>query len=175
MEVRGLKTNPYALRGVENVVECEQGYLVFPTYTTAIAYDRDANMIASFEGGADANHFGNFLAAVRSRRVEDLTAPAIEGHRSCALLHMANISYRLGASVPLAMAGKMVGDDKAAQDAVGRMTRHLVDNDVDPAAATYSRGRALSFDAVSEAFVNDDEANRMRARVYRTPYVMPNG
>jgi predicted dehydrogenase len=173
MEVRGLKTSPYELLGVENVVECEQGYLVFPTYTTAIAYDRDANMVTWFEGEADAEHFGNFLAAVRSRRVQDLTAPAIEGHRSCALLHMANISYRLGESVPLDEAGRMLADDDAAQNAVERMTRHLLDNGVNPASATYDCGRRLNFDAVSETFVNDDEANRLRTRVYRAPYIMP--
>jgi len=36
----------------------------------------------------------NFLQAVRSRKAQDLTCDAEEGHLSAALCHMANISYR---------------------------------------------------------------------------------
>lgn len=39
-------------------------------------------------------HFDNFIAAVRSRKVEDLTCDIEEGHLSAALCHLANISYR---------------------------------------------------------------------------------
>ena len=46
-------------------------------------------------------HFGNFIAAVRSRKVEDLNADILEGHYSAALCHLANISYRLGQEVPV--------------------------------------------------------------------------
>ena len=42
------------------------------------------------------DHFGNFIAAVRSRKAEDLNADILEGHYSAALCHLANISYRLG-------------------------------------------------------------------------------
>jgi hypothetical protein len=42
------------------------------------------------------NHFENFIAAVRSRKREDLTAEIEEGALSCVLVHLANISYRLG-------------------------------------------------------------------------------
>ena len=38
----------------------------------------------------------NFIAAVRSRRQQDLNADILEGHYSAALCHLANISYRLG-------------------------------------------------------------------------------
>jgi hypothetical protein len=33
---------------------------------------------------------------VRSRKKEDLSAPIEEGHISCTLVHLANVSYRLG-------------------------------------------------------------------------------
>jgi hypothetical protein len=48
------------------------------------------------EGG---DHFANFIKAVRERRPADLTAPIEEGHYSAALIHLANISYRLGRSL----------------------------------------------------------------------------
>ena len=42
------------------------------------------------------SHFENFIAAVRSRRREDLHCDILEGHLSVTLCHIANISYRLG-------------------------------------------------------------------------------
>jgi hypothetical protein len=45
-------------------------------------------------GGGD--HFLNFLEAVRSRKRESLNAEIQEGAISTALVHLANISYRLG-------------------------------------------------------------------------------
>jgi predicted dehydrogenase len=42
------------------------------------------------------NHWANFIDAVRSRKVSDLHAPIQEGAISTALVHLANISYRLG-------------------------------------------------------------------------------
>jgi predicted dehydrogenase len=47
-------------------------------------------------GDDSAGHMANFLTAVRSRKVEDLTADVAEGATSAILVHMANISYRLG-------------------------------------------------------------------------------
>ena len=171
MEVRGLPTKPYHTNGVENVVECEHGFLVSPAYTKAIAYDRDGNILKTFEGGGDANHFHNFLDVVRSRRMNDLHAPAIEGHRSCALLHMANISYRLGAEVPFEPKHADMFGDPDGDEAMERMTRHLVDNQLDLTQSTFALGRRLEFNAGQERFVKDDEANRMLTREYRKPFV----
>ena len=74
-------------------------------------------------------HRMNFIQAVRSRKVQDLTADIWEGHISTSLSHLANISYRLG--------------------------------------------RELRFDAHSEQFVGDDQANAYLTRNYRHPYVVP--
>jgi predicted dehydrogenase len=47
--------------------------------------------------GSDlGNHFANFIDVVRSRKHADLNAPVEEGAISTALVHLANISYRLG-------------------------------------------------------------------------------
>jgi predicted dehydrogenase len=42
------------------------------------------------------NHWANFIDAVRSRKSSDLNAPIEEGAISTTLVHLANISYRLG-------------------------------------------------------------------------------
>jgi len=68
-------------------------------------WSEDEGRYASFLGreqqpgpsGSDlGDHFGNFVSAVRSRRPSDLHAPIEEGAISTALVHLANISYRLG-------------------------------------------------------------------------------
>ena len=72
-----------------------KGYLVIDNY----------NKYYSFMGkeqtpgpGANARdeHWANFIAAVRSRKRGDLNAEIEEGALSCNLMHLANISYRVG-------------------------------------------------------------------------------
>ncbi len=46
-------------------------------------------------GAGGGGHFANFIAAVRSGNREDLTCDIEVGHRSTALAHLGNISYRL--------------------------------------------------------------------------------
>jgi predicted dehydrogenase len=55
-----------------------------------VEFDRAAN------GKGHYLHWANFVECVRSRKVEDLACDILEGHRSAALCHLANISYRLG-------------------------------------------------------------------------------
>jgi predicted dehydrogenase len=45
---------------------------------------------------AEANHWQNFIGALRSGKAADLSAPIEEGAISTTLVHLANISYRLG-------------------------------------------------------------------------------
>jgi predicted dehydrogenase len=60
------------------------------------------------------NHFANFIDCVRSRKKEDLNAPVEEGHISCTLVHLANVSYRLGRSLNFDPATeRVIGDDEA--------------------------------------------------------------
>jgi predicted dehydrogenase len=71
-------------------------------------WDEDSHKYASWLGreqtpgpGSGApelmgNHWANFIDAVRSRKASDLNAPIGEGAISTTLVHLANISYRLG-------------------------------------------------------------------------------
>lgn len=70
------------------------GYLVVDgsTYRTFLGKDQEPGPTAS--GGGD--HYANFIEAVRSRRQQDLTAEVAEGALSCTLMHLANVSYRVG-------------------------------------------------------------------------------
>ena len=60
------------------------------------------------------NNWANFIQAVRSRNHSDLNAPVEEAVPSVVLIHLANISYRLGRSLHFdANTMRCSGDDEA--------------------------------------------------------------
>ena len=124
-------------------------------------------------GGRGGNHFANFITAVRSRKMEDLTAPILEGHYSAALIHLANASYRLGDQVPFNPTTKAFGDNKEAYETLARMEEYLKENKVNLQEAKYQLGRKLIVDAHAEMVVGDNQANSLLTRNYRKPFVVP--
>jgi hypothetical protein len=150
---------------VGNVFHCSEGYLVLGSYESAIAFDPNGEVIKKFGGGGD--HFGNFVQAVRNRKMEDLHADIQEGHLSSALCHLGNISYRLGKPQPFSKESKALGDDKEAYETLTRMEEHLKANSVPLDSTTYQVGRKLTIDPKTETFVNDKEADAMLTREYR--------
>jgi predicted dehydrogenase len=183
-EVRGLPSdNPYPepVRSkvgkkdpnfVGNIFYGTEGLLVCPSYTGGVALTPNGEVIQEFKGGDD--HFGNFVKAVRSRRVEDLNADILEGHLSSALCHLGNISYRLGGTMPMDRAGKVLGDDKDASSALESMEKHLADAGVPLGEVQLRVGRKLRFDPKTETFLNDKaEADPMLTREYRKGFEVP--
>ena len=72
-------------------------------------------------GHSDNDHFVNFIKCVRSRKREELSAPIEEGHISCALVHLANASYRLGRALHVdPETEQVVGDEEATRLLSGR-------------------------------------------------------
>ncbi len=127
---------------------------------------------------AHKGHLFNFLSAVRSRREEDLRAPLIEGHLSSTLVHLANISYRLGDARPVAAAREAIQDQGAeALDVFDGFREHLTANGVDWSRTEVVVGPWLDFGPQTERFVGDAElANRANALArgqYREPFVVP--
>ena len=72
-----------------------KGYLVIDNYNKYYSFLGPKGEPGPVRTGGD-NHFANFIAAVRSRKSADLNAEIEEGALSCNLVHLANISYRLG-------------------------------------------------------------------------------
>jgi predicted dehydrogenase len=65
-------------------------------------------------GTGATGHYGNFINAIRSGKQTDLNCDIEEGHRSSALAHIGNISYRLGRELKFDGATeRFVGDDEA--------------------------------------------------------------
>ena len=178
-EVRGLprkagedKMDSYrGQRGVSAVFECDGGFMIFPNYTTAIAFDKDAKEIKKWEGSE--NHYSNFIKAVRSRKVSDLNADILEGHLSAAISHQANISYQLGKTKSPDEVRDAVKNDKGVAEALGRMEEHLVANNVDLKKAALTLGPVLEMNPKTERFTNSEAANKLLTREYRKGFVVP--
>jgi len=65
-------------------------------------------------GSGQGNHFQNFVDAIRAGDKGLVTSTAEDGFHSCALIHLANISYRLGRTINFdPVTQKVVGDDEA--------------------------------------------------------------
>lgn len=170
-EVRGLKTGDLKGAKVGNIFHCENGYLVLTGYSDGAAFDLDGNVLEKFDGGGD--HFGNFIAAVRSRKTEELNADILEGHLSSALCHLGNIAYQLGESIPASELGDRLGQDDEAQETLARFLSHLEENGVSPGSASVRWGAKLAIDKATESFVGNETANTHLSREYRAPFVVP--
>ncbi len=101
--------------GVGDIFYGSEGYMVRERfgYRTFLGREQKPGPAA---GPSGENHMENFVQAMRSRRKEDLNAEIEEGAVTCTLIHLANISYRLGRAVrfdPQAM--KCPGDAEATR------------------------------------------------------------
>lgn len=179
-EVRGLPTGEYLGEKVGNFAHTEGGTLTVAKKGGAVFIPKGSDKAeplpkseASLGPVVDGEkgHFANFLAAVRSRKVDDLNADILEGHYSAALCHLANISYRLGKPTPFS--SNAFSDNKEATETFGRMEEHLKDNGVKLSETTYQVGPKLVVDAKSESFVDSPEGNKLLTREYRKPFVVP--
>ena len=147
-ETREWYTNSEAGMGIEypfvdhhNVVGVifygTEGYLMIPDYSSYYVFlgpDRKPGPSASVPGNPmmDADHFRNWIQAMRSRKPGDLLAEIEEGHRSSALAHLANISYRTGRTLSFDDKKEHFVGDAAADELLTRpyRTPYVVPNEV---------------------------------------------
>lgn len=151
-------------------IKCEKGDSGLPSPT--------GTHRGTGEYGGHKGHLFNFISAVRSRNVDDLRADVLEGHLSTALVHMANVSYRLGSEHSADEVRQAIQDrGSEAADSFGRFREHLAANGVDFSKTEVVLGPWLEMDADSEQFVGDSEvvrrANELARGHYRKPFVIP--
>ena len=182
-EVRGLKTGGYFEQGIGNTFHFEQGVVAGGKFY------RDGGGAPAAGGGpgepvarlpaervSKGGNFGEFIRCVKSRDagiIDNYLWNIETAHYSSALCHLANISYRLGKDVPFGGNAKPFGDNAAANETFERMQAHLKDNALKLEETTYRVGRALAFDAKTEKFVNDPEADLLLTRPAREPFAVP--
>jgi predicted dehydrogenase len=111
------KTGPNA--GAHNVIGNlfygSKGYLAMSEYDSYKTWlGKELEPGPSGHGAGD--HFANFLECVRSRKKEDLHAPIEEGHISCTLIHLANVSYRLGRAIHFKPDSQEINGDQEAME-----------------------------------------------------------
>ena len=159
-----------AFRGerVGVIVDCEGGSV---SLYRGIAWDKQGKEVKKFSGGGD--HFVNFIEAVRSGKREDLNAEVLEGHRSTAVCHAGNISYRLGKTASKAQMRKQIRDVPIFGEMFDRFLKHLAANEIDADAKTVTLGPWLKIDRQNERFKSNKRANRLVRGFYREPYIIP--
>jgi predicted dehydrogenase len=121
-EVRHWMTNPEGGVKVGNLFYGSEGYMVIDGYTeykTFLGKNGEPGP-ARKEGG---NNWANFIEAVRNNKREMLNGEIEEGHLSSALVHLSNISYRLGRSLDFDPAKEMIVNDKQANAMMRRQYR----------------------------------------------------
>jgi len=150
---------------------CQDGYLDMHNLA---AFDRNHRKIIEFSKEGRRDPQSNFIAAVRSRKIEDLRTDILQGHLSSALCHMGNISYRLGRAADADAVRKRLAESADAPEAFARMIEHLSANRVDIAQTPATVGPWLTMDSAAERFTGPqaDQANALLRREYREPFVI---
>jgi predicted dehydrogenase len=200
-EKTGTETmDKYRGAGVGVVAQYEHGYVVAPDYSNAAVFDNDNKLVRKYGNppgvkdmvesnpiteaekakpsderlsSKEDGHFGNFIACVRSRKAAELNGKILDGHISSALCHTANISYRLGKTMPPDVIREKFKGNKEALDSFDRLATHLAANGVDIKVDQLTFGEYLKMDPKTERFIDNAAADKMLTREYRAPYVVP--
>jgi predicted dehydrogenase len=98
---------------IGNIFYGPKGYLAVQEYETYKSWLGETEEPGPSGHGKERN-FANFIDCVRSRNKQDLGAPVEEGHISCTLIHLANVSYRLGRTLNFdPVTEQVIGDPEA--------------------------------------------------------------
>ena len=86
---------------IGNIFYGSEGYMVMGggAWKTYLGQKREPGPAGKSEGYANMSHYQNFIDAIRANDPSILRGNVEEGHRSCALIHLGNASYRLGRSL----------------------------------------------------------------------------
>jgi predicted dehydrogenase len=151
------------------IIHCENGYLAANK-----VFDKDGKLIQQFKSSRPKLE-QNFIDTVRSRRAGDLAATILDGHLSAVLVHMGNISYRLGKTTPPGQIKEQIRGRKELAESFDRFQAHLSANGIDLDKTPAALGPMLTMDSPSERFTGEfaESANRLVSREYRKPFVVP--
>ena len=107
---------------VGNIFYGSEGILIMPSYSSYKVL-LGKKLEPGPSGNAGGDHFANFIEAVRSRDTTKLHAEIEEGHKSAAMCHLANVSYRLGRTLEFDPATETCPGDKDANALLTREYR----------------------------------------------------
>lgn len=184
-EVRGLPMKAGmramdAYRGarIGVVVQCEGGHITVSEGGGAVIYDQAGKVIQTLASGGNGEHRQNFVKALQSRKV--LHGLISDAHISTTLCHLGNLSYLTGREKSTSDVAEAVKASEPTKEAFGRVVDHLKANNVDVATTKTFLGPLLTVDAATETFVGTEKAivtaanaNPLRKRTGRAPFVVP--
>ena len=125
-----------------------------------------------YDKGPGSN-FQNFIDCVRSRDRDKLYADITEAHPSAACCHLGNISYRLGEQVSGTTRPDVLEKHEEVAKSFDFMTQVVKGTlGLDLVKSTYQLGPKLNFDAKTEKFVGNADADALLTRDYRKPFVV---
>lgn len=150
------------------IVQCEGGHVVIPNYTSATAFDADGKEIRKWASGG--NHYENFAEAVKERDPGKLNAQIAEGHISSALCHTGGVSHQVGTKCTLDDIKQAIDGDELFVESFNRLVEHLQANEVNLDGESLTLGKILEFDVQSETVTNDEAANKLMSREYRSEF-----
>ena len=172
-ETRGLKTDKYYGQGVGNTFHFEEGVVAGGSFYPKNGKEPQPVVRAEPDRVSRGANFDEFVRCMKTRERDLLDWNIETAHYSAGLVHLGNISYRLGRDVEFGGKGKPFGDNAFANETFERMADHLKDNGLKLEETKYRLGRALKFDPANERFIDDDQADAMLKRPARPPFAVP--
>jgi predicted dehydrogenase len=136
-------------------------------------YSPDGERIKEFKGDSGRGHQQNFIDAVRAGDPSKLNIDIEASHKSAALAHLANISYRLGQQGGEELVAERLKGNAFLEERFEVFKEQLGKWNVDFKASPITVGSLQTFDPKQEKYVAGeklDEANAMLTRPYRGSY-----
>ena len=151
------------------IIQCEGGYV-----KDGAAFDNRDKVLKKFDR-IQPDCKENFISVVRSRKTNELFTDALEGHLSCGLVHLANISYQVGKHKHNEEIRQVIKSKTEFSESFERLIEHLSANRFDIDGKLLALGQMLAMDTDTERFIGpmSEEANRLISRRYRKPFVVP--
>jgi len=149
--------------------------LVSPQVHRGRAYDRDGNVVRKFERATTTNNFPQLPRRGARRRADARVGTPPRSKRTVVppVLHMAKHQLSAGAASAVRTSRRDVFGDKDADSSIRKDDEALGGQQRGIGGLEFHDGARLRFDAENETFGKDDEANAMRTREYREPFVVP--
>ncbi|MEZ5324002.1 MAG: Gfo/Idh/MocA family oxidoreductase [Verrucomicrobiales bacterium] len=159
------------------VIECENGYYAGGRGGGAAYMEGESKPVKRFKGDAGELHAANFIAAVRSRKKEELNAEIEQIHYSSAWCHLGNISYQLAEKkFDRQEAEEQIKGYQPWTDVIDDFYAHLEANEIDPKTEDIKLGAMLEIDPARETFIGESatpDALKLLRRDYREGFVVP--
>jgi predicted dehydrogenase len=161
-----------AYKGIRigNIIHAEKGYIA-----ESKAFDTEGNTLHKFNLREGGQHLQNWIDAIQTGKLVSENQHILQGHLSAALVHVANISFRLGTMLKPAEVKERLQGDALALETLHDFETNLNANSIDVSVDNAIVGPWLSLDPTTERFTGEfaAEANQLHEEEYRSEFQLP--